>query len=88
MCYSSIGFSEEVLERSVFKFVSLPANKVEFRSRPISAFVHIFAHIIRPKKIPVVPVSYREKIRVCRSEIISFQYFFHGFGGFLLGNLQ
>ena len=29
-------------------------------------------HFNRPKKIPVVPVSYREKIRVGRSEI----YFF------------
>ena len=27
---------------------------------------------IRPKKIPVVPVSYPEKIRVGRSEIIFF----------------
>ena len=26
-------------------------------------------YILRPKKIPVVPVSYREKIRVGRSEI-------------------
>jgi hypothetical protein len=31
-----------------------------------------FNSIIRPKKIPVVPVSYREKIRVGRSEIIFF----------------
>ena len=36
-------------------------------------------NIIRPEKIPVVPVSYREKIRVGRSEIIFFEYFFHGF---------
>jgi hypothetical protein len=45
---------------------------------------------IRPKKIPVVPVSYREKIRVGRSEIkFFFKYIFHGFGGFfLLGDLQ
>ena len=35
---------------------------------------------IRPKKIPVVSVSYREKIRVGRSEIIFLgEYFFHGF---------
>jgi hypothetical protein len=27
----------------------------------------------------VVPVSYREKIRVGRSEIIFFEHFFHGF---------
>ena len=41
------------------------------------------------KKKPVVPVSYREKIRVSRSEIIFFfKYFFHGFGVFLLGDLQ
>ena len=41
------------------------------------------------KKIPVVPVSYREKIRVGRSEIhFFFEYFFHGFVGFLLGDLQ
>jgi hypothetical protein len=26
-------------------------------------------YILRPKKIPVVPVSYREKFRVGRSEI-------------------
>jgi hypothetical protein len=45
--------------------------------------------LIRPKKIPVVPVSYREKIRVGRSEIdFFFEYFFHGFGVFLLGDLQ
>ena len=35
-----------------------------------------FNSIIRPKKIPVVPVSYREKIRVGMSEIICFEYFF------------
>jgi hypothetical protein len=41
------------------------------------------------KKIPVVPVSYREKIRVGRSEIHFFlEYFFHGFGRFSLGDLQ
>jgi hypothetical protein len=41
------------------------------------------------KKIHVVPVSYREKIRVGRSEInFFFVYFFHGFGVFLLGDLQ
>jgi hypothetical protein len=34
---------------------------------------------VRRKKIPVVPVSYREKIRVGRSEIIFLKYFFHGF---------
>jgi hypothetical protein len=45
--------------------------------------------IRRKKKIPVVPVSYREKIRVGRSERNFFlEYFFHGFGGFLLGDLQ
>jgi hypothetical protein len=39
-----------------------------------------------PKNIPVVPVSYRE---VGRSEIKKiFEYFFHGFGGFLLGDFQ
>jgi hypothetical protein len=44
---------------------------------------------IGPKKIPVVPVSYREKITVGRSEIQFFlNFFFHGFGGFLLGDLQ
>jgi hypothetical protein len=38
----------------------------------------------RPKKIiPVVPVSYLEKIRVGTSEInIFFKYFFHSFGFF------
>ena len=41
----------------------------------------------RHKKIPVVPVSYCEKIRFGRSEIF-FEYFFHGFGVFLLGDLQ
>jgi hypothetical protein len=35
--------------------------------------------MLRRKKILVVPVSYREKIRVGRSEIIFFEYFFHGF---------
>ena len=36
-----------------------------------------------------LPVSYREKIRVGRSEInFFFEYFFHGFVGFLLGDLQ
>ena len=41
------------------------------------------------KKTPVVPVSYREKIRVGRSEIhFFFEYFFHGFGVFLLGDMQ
>jgi hypothetical protein len=45
--------------------------------------------LIRPKKIPVVPVSYREKIGVGRSEIdFFFEYFFDGFGGFLLRDLQ
>jgi hypothetical protein len=40
---------------------------------------------IRSKKIPVVPVSYREKIRVGRSEInFFFKYFFHGFGGWAI----
>jgi hypothetical protein len=34
-CVSSVGFAEEVLERSVFNCVSLPANKVEFRSKLI-----------------------------------------------------
>jgi hypothetical protein len=35
--------------------------------------------LIGPKK-PVVPVSYREKLRVGRSEIKkNFEYFFHGF---------
>ena len=44
---------------------------------------------LRRKKIPVVPVSYREKIRVGRSEInFFFEYFFHGFAVFLLGDLQ
>ena len=41
--------------------------------------------IIRLKKIPVVPVSYREKIRVGRFFL---NIFFHGLGGFLLGDLQ
>ena len=36
---------------------------------------HKVGCLLRPKKIPVVPVSYREN-------------FFHGFGGFLLGDLQ
>jgi hypothetical protein len=41
------------------------------------------------KKTPVVPVSYREKIRVGRSEIHFFKkFFFHGFGVFLLGDMQ
>ena len=44
--------------------------------------------ILGLKKLPVVSVSYREKIRVGRSEINFFLYFFHGFGGFLLGDLQ
>jgi hypothetical protein len=47
------------------------------------------AVIRHKKKIPVVPVSYREKIRVGRSEIkFFFEYFFHGFAVFLLGDLQ
>jgi hypothetical protein len=38
------------------------------------------------KKMPVVPVSYREKVRVGRSEIIFFlNIFFHGFGVFFAG---
>jgi hypothetical protein len=41
-------------------------------------------HNLRPKKIPVVPVSYREKIRVGRSEIF-FLIFFYGFGRFFAG---
>ena len=42
--------------------------------------------MLRPKKIPVVAVSYREKIRVGRSEInFFFEYFFHGFGSFFAG---
>jgi hypothetical protein len=41
-----------------------------------------------PKKTPVVPVSYREKITVGRSEIIFFLIFFSWFGGFLLGDFQ
>ena len=45
--------------------------------------------IWRKKKYLWFPVSYREKIRVGRSEInFFFEYFFHGFGGFLLGDLQ
>ena len=40
---------------------------------------HYMIIIIRPKKIPVVPVSYRKKIRVSRSEIFFFEYFFHVF---------
>ena len=37
---------------------------------------------IRPKKIPVVPVTCHEKIRVGRSEKkFFFNNFFHGFGG-------
>ena len=49
----------------------------------------MYIRLRRKKKIPVVPVSYREKIRVGRSEInFFFEYFFHGFGGFLLGDLQ
>ena len=42
-------------------------------------FVIVFSGscIPRPKKIPLVPVSYREKIRVGRSEIHFFlEYFF------------
>jgi hypothetical protein len=45
-----------------------------------------FNNGIGPKKISVVPVSYREKIRVGRSEINII--FFHGFCSFLLGNFQ
>ena len=37
------------------------------------------------KKIPVVPVLYHEKTSVGRSEINLKKFFFHGFGGFLLG---
>ena len=48
-----------------------------------------FNNGIGPKKISVVLVSYREKIRVSRSEIKNFfEYFFHGFGSFLLGNFS
>jgi hypothetical protein len=39
-------------------------------------------------KIPVVPVSYREKIRVGRSEIFLNIFFMVCHGGFLLGDLQ
>jgi hypothetical protein len=39
--------------------------------------------------LPVVPVSNHEKIRVGRLEInFFFEYFFHGFGVFLLGDFQ
>jgi hypothetical protein len=39
--------------------------------------------------MPVVPVSYREKISVSRSEINLFlNIFFNDFGGFLPGDLQ
>jgi hypothetical protein len=41
--------------------------------------------IIRPKKIPVVPVSYRENIRVGRSEIIFFLNIFSWFWRFFAG---
>jgi hypothetical protein len=34
--------------------------------------LYVVAPIVGPKKIPVVPVSYHEKIRVGRSEIIFF----------------
>ena len=37
------------------------------------------AEIRHKENKPVVPVSYREKIRVGRSEIFFFEYFFHGF---------
>jgi hypothetical protein len=59
------------------------------RTRKNSVGKASIVNSLRPKKIPVVPVSYREKIRVGRSEIhLFFEYFFHGFGGFLLGDLQ
>ena len=38
-----------------------------------------------PKKIPVVPVSYHEKIRVGRSEIYFFLNFFSCFWRFFAG---
>ena len=44
---------------------------------------------VRRKKIPVVPVSYREKIRVGRSEIIFFiNIFFMVLAVFLLVDFQ
>jgi hypothetical protein len=51
-----------------------------------SAFDDEYLRVRRKKKIPVVPVSYREKIRVGNK--FFFEYFFHGFGVFLLGDLQ
>ena len=36
---------------------------------------------IGPKKLPVVPVTYREKVRAGRSEIILFKTIFHAFSG-------
>ena len=44
-------------------------------------FVLVFCSL-GPKEIPVVPVSHREKIRVCRSEKIFFKYVFHDVSGF------
>ena len=38
---------------------------------------------IGPKKLPVVPVTYREKVRAARSEIILFKTIFHAFSGFV-----
>jgi hypothetical protein len=48
------------------------------------SFKKVYTHCtvslrLRPKKIPVVPVSYREKIRVGRSEINFFKNIFSWF---------
>ena len=48
-------------------------------ARIFTSKIHV---LVRRKKLPVVPVSYREKIRVGRSEIIFFEYFFHGLAVF------
>jgi hypothetical protein len=58
---------------------------MKIQSQILTLIHHLTFFKLGRKKISVVPVSYREKIRVGRSEIIFFKYFFHGFGGFLLG---
>ena len=66
----------------ISKFVMLPIGHGTYKANFANCLLKSRSKYINlgVKKIPVVPVSYREKIRVGRSEIIIFfEYFFHGF---------
>ena len=53
---------------------------MKIQSQILTLIHHLTFFKLGRKKIPVVPISYREKIRVGRSEIIFLKIFFHGFG--------